>query len=163
MKILGIDPGTSRIGYGLIEKGRELKLIKYGVIEVKAKKATDKLFEMAGKLSALIEKEKPDIAGVEKLFFAKNQKTALSVSEARGVIIYLLLKKNVEVREVMPREVKLAVTSYGFADKIAVARMVKKILKIDELKGHDDASDALAIAITAAYSVNRLSEAAKEA
>jgi len=154
MKILGIDPGTTRIGYGIIRKRSDLELINYGVIEIKARDSFGRLFELGNRLVDLIDEHKPDLAGVEKLYFAKNQKTALSVSEARGVIIYTLLKKNIEVREFRPGDVKLAVANYGLAEKQAVAIMVKKILKIDSLKGHDDASDALAIAITAFYSKN---------
>ena len=152
MKILGIDPGTTRIGYGLIERGRELKLLEYGVIEVRSKTEPNKLLELAKKLSGLIDALKPELAGVEKLYFAKNKKTALAVAQARGVILYLLLKKNILIQELRPGDVKIAVTGYGLAGKTAVKRMVKKILKIDDLEGYDDASDALAIAITTAYS-----------
>lgn len=148
MKILGIDPGTSRIGYGLIND-RPLKLIDYGVIEIKDK--TNKKFLMLSeKLGELINKFKPDAASVEKIYFAKNQKTAIEVAQARGIIILSLLNKKIPIYEYTPQEVKLAVTNYGLADKKAVAKLVKQLLGIKELKGYDDASDALAIAITAA-------------
>ena len=162
MRILGIDPGTTRIGYGLIEKSRELKLLRYGIIEVRAKGGAEKILELAEKFSALIEELEPQAAGVEKLYFAKNQKTALQVSEARGIIMHLLLKRNIAVKEFRPGDVKQAITNYGLADKKAVAKMVKKILGLEDLKGHDDASDALAIAITTAYSYNRLNSKIEE-
>lgn len=155
MKILGIDPGTTRLGYGLIQKGGELKLLAYGVLEVKGKKGEPaKIFELGKKLSDLLDELKPDLAGVEKIYFAKNQKTAMLVSQARGVILHLLTQKGIPIRELRPGDVKIAVTSYGLAEKRAVARMVGQILKIPELVGHDDASDALAIAIAAAYGNN---------
>ncbi len=155
MRILGIDPGTVRLGYGLIEKTRELKLLTYGVLEIKNKQSEPaKIFELGKKLSELIDELKPDLAGVEKLYFAKNQKTAMLVSQARGVILHLLTQRSIPIRELRPGDVKIAVTNYGLADKGAVARMVKQILKIPDLRGYDDASDALAIAIAAAYGNN---------
>ena len=150
MRILGIDPGTTRIGYGLIENQSGLKLIDYGVIEIKSKTEPGKILELGDRLEQLIVNYKPDWAGVEKLYFAKNQKTALTVSQSRGAILYLLMKNNIPIYECRPAEVKKAVTNYGFADKKAVAKMVKIILGINTITGHDDASDALAIAITTA-------------
>ncbi|TSC66970.1 MAG: crossover junction endodeoxyribonuclease RuvC [Parcubacteria group bacterium Gr01-1014_73] len=159
MRILGIDPGTTRLGYGLIEKGRELKLLTYGVLEIKGKRGEPaKIFELGKKLAELIDELKPDLAGVEKLYFAKNQKTAMLVSQARGVILHLLVQKNIPVRELRPGDVKIAVTNYGLADKKAVARMTAKILKIEGFHGYDDASDALAVAIAAAYHHDLLTE-----
>ena len=148
MRILGIDPGTSRIGYGLIND-RPLKLIDYGVIEIKDKTNT-KFLTLSEKLEELINKSRPDAAAVEKIYFAKNQKTAIEVAQARGIILLSLLKNKIPVYEYTPQEIKLSVTNYGLADKKAVAKLVKLLLGINELKGYDDASDALAIAITAA-------------
>lgn len=148
MKILGIDPGTARIGYGLISD-HPLKLLDYGVIEIKDK-TNRKFLILSEKLGELINKFKPDAASVEKIYFAKNQKTAIEVAQARGIIILSLLNKKIPIYEYTPQEVKLAVTNYGLADKKAVAKLVKQLLGINELKGYDDASDALAIAITAA-------------
>lgn len=149
MRILGIDPGTSRIGYGLIESNG-LKLISYGVIEVKEKTLAGKIADLSGQLRALLKKFQPELAAVEKLYFAKNQKTAIDVAQARGAIISLLLEYNIQTVEYSPNEVKSQVTGYGLADKKGVAKMVKAILKVPDLAGYDDASDALAIAITAA-------------
>ncbi|MDP2696235.1 MAG: crossover junction endodeoxyribonuclease RuvC [bacterium] len=153
MKILGIDPGTSRIGYGLVND-RPLTLINYGVLEI-TDKGNDKLLVLASGLEKLILDAKPDLAAVEKIFFSTNRKTAIDVAQARGVILYCLLKHKIAIREYGPQEVKMAVTSYGLADKKAVAKMVTKLLNVQEISGHDDASDALAIAITAA-NMNRL-------
>ena len=148
MKILGIDPGTSRIGYGFISD-RPLKLIDYGVIEIKDK-TNKKFLTLSENLEKLINKFQPDAAAVEKIYFAKNQKTAIEVAQARAIILLSLLKNKIPVYEYTPQEIKLSVTNYGLADKKAVAKLVKLLLGINELKGYDDASDALAIAITAA-------------
>lgn len=154
MKILGVDPGTRRIGYGLIHKGTDLTLLDYGVIEVAAKDESLRRVELAEKFLGLVKKFKPDLAGVEKLYFARNQKTALAVSEARGVLIHILTQNRIPVKEYRPGDIKQTLTNYSLSDKTAVAKMVKKILKIKELFGYDDASDALAIAITTAYYYN---------
>lgn len=151
MKILGIDPGTTRLGYGFIEKTSTLRVLDYGVIEIIERDVSTKIFKLGDGLSALIDKLRPDLVGVEKLYFAKNQKTALQVSEARGVILYILSQRRIPFVEYRPGDIKQAVTNYSLADKKAVEIMVKKILKIQDFHGSDDASDALAIAITAAY------------
>lgn len=155
MKILGIDPGTSRIGYGLITD-RPLKLLDYGVIEIK-EKTNKKFLLLAEEFKKIVDEFKPDIAAMEKIFFAKNQKTAIEVAQARGIMMFILLEKKIPVSEYGPQEVKRAVTNYGLADKKGVAKLVGKMLGIS-LTGHDDASDALAIAITAIQSsVNKWS------
>lgn len=151
MVILGIDPGTTRIGYGLINKNGRIKLIDYGVIEIKAAIQKDRLVELSSKLEELIKKYQPEAAGIEKLYFAKNQKTALSVAEARGVIILTLAKNSVPIKEFDPKEIKAAITGYGGSDKEAVRRIVALSLGIPKLVGLDDASDALAIAIRTAF------------
>ena len=145
MIVLGIDPGSKRIGYGLIEKtGGKLKLIEANLL-VHPKN----LLEIKNQVSFLIEKFSPESLAVEKVFFSKNQKTALEVSEARGVIILSALEKNLPIREFTPNEVKSAVAGYGLASKKAVAKMVRLTLNEPTLKVIDDVSDALAIAITA--------------
>ncbi|MEK7640878.1 MAG: crossover junction endodeoxyribonuclease RuvC [Patescibacteria group bacterium] len=154
MRILGIDPGTSRIGFGVIETAGGLRLVDYGVIEAKEKTLTEKIANFSKKFEKLIKDCNPELAAIEKLFFAKNQKTAIEVAQARGILIAALVNRNIPIVEYGPTEVKLNVTGYGLADKAAVARMVKMILKVKDLPGHDDAIDAIAIAITAAS--NRL-------
>lgn len=150
MRILGIDPGTSRIGFGVIETAGGLRLLDYGVIEAKEKTLTEKIANFSKKFEKLIKDFTPELAAVEKLFFAKNQKTALAVAQARGILMASLVNQNIPIVEYGPTEVKLNVTGYGLADKAAVARMVKIILKVSDLTGYDDAIDAIAIAITAA-------------
>ena len=154
MKILGLDPGTSRIGYGLIDAGRSLTLIDYGVLEITSGSEPEKIFRLGEQLGKLLEAFKPAAAGVEKLYFAKNQKTALAVAQARGVIIYALMGKKIPLFEFRPGDIKKTVTNYGLSDKQAVAKMVKKILRLEAIAGHDDASDALAIAITTAFQMS---------
>lgn len=150
MKILGIDPGTSRLGFGLIETGSALKLVHYGTIETGEKTLAGKIGSVTSQLRKLLAELRPDYAAVEKIYFAKNQKTAIDVAQARGAIVSLLLEKGIPIAEFNPNEVKSQVTGYGLADKKGVAKMVKAILKVADLPGYDDASDALAIAITAA-------------
>lgn len=152
MTILGIDPGSNRIGYGIIKKNKILKLIDCGVIGIDRKKADDQILENAKKLSELIKKYQPALIGIEKLYFSKNVKTGMAVAQTRGALILEISKYNLPVKEYSPSEVKLAVTGYGLADKKAVAKMVGIILSVqgDGLKKHDDATDALAIAITTA-------------
>jgi len=149
MIILGIDPGTQRIGYGVIEAERDkVKFIAADILKIKAKDSAA-LAETAEGIRALIKKHKPDMFAIEKLFFGKNHKTAMRVAEARGVIVNVALELGMRVEECAPNEVKLGVTGYGFADKKAMFKMVKLILKEPDLDIIDDASDALAIAIFA--------------
>lgn len=149
MVILGIDPGIKRIGYGLIEKSKgELCLLQAGILKISASKShAQNIKEVKRETSSLITKFKPKILTIEKLFFYKNQKTALQVAEARGIIILAASEKKIEIKELTPNEIKLGVTGSGSADKKAVAKMVRLILKEPNLKAIDDATDALAIAI----------------
>src|SRR3989344_1611580 len=150
MRILGIDPGTTLVGYGIIEENRnELTSITYGVLNIKQTTLAEKLFSLSKKLRALLIEYKPDRVGLEKLYFAKNKKTALEVAQARGVILLELTKAGIPIVELNPSAAKIAVTNYGLADKKMVAKIVQKILKIEKLLSDDNASDALAIAITA--------------
>jgi len=143
--ILGIDPGTTRIGYGIIEKdGPDLKNLGYGCLKVNN---VNRLLSTKEELFKLIKKYNPDRAVVEKLFFAKNVKTAMSVGEARGVIMLCLQEKGIPAQELTPLEVKQGISGYGQAGKDQVQRMVKLILKLEDIPKPDDAADALAIAI----------------
>jgi len=152
MVILGIDPGSNRIGYGIIKKDKILKFIGCGVIGTDKKKPNEQILENAQKLSELIKKYQPTLVGIEKIYFSKNVKTGISVAQSRGALILEISKYNLPIKEYSPSEVKLAVTGYGLADKKAVSKMVAIILGInnDVFKGHDDAADALAVAITTA-------------
>lgn len=151
MKFLGIDPGTTRIGYGLVEGSKTPKLVSYGVIEIRAVRDSDRLLELSKRFAELLTSSGATVAGVERIFFSKNRKTAISVAQARGVILSKLTEKGITIVEWHPSAVKLAVTNYGRADKYAVKTMVQKILGVGDLTGHDDATDALAIAIATAF------------
>lgn len=148
MRILGIDPGTNRIGYGFIEsQGQKLKLICSGIIKI-SEKENQKFLILGEKFDELIKRLKPDLAAIEKLYFSKNQKTAIEVAQARGILLFLLIKSKIPVIECAPSEIKGQITGYGLSDKIAVAKMVNKILKIN-LNVIDDITDAIAVAISA--------------
>lgn len=148
MIVLGIDPGTARIGYGIISSERNrLSCLDYGILK---NTSTDKLYnfqETEKSLSRLIKKYKPDIAGIEKLFFFKNQKTVMAVSEMRGVLLLTLAKHNIPVQEFTPPQVKQNISAYGRAQKDQVQRMIKLLLNLKDPIKPDDAADALAIAI----------------
>ena len=151
---LGIDPGTRRIGYGIIrsEPGT-LEFITAGILKIESSNDASALLETKNEIRKLIKQYEPASIAVEKLFFAKNQKTALAVAQARGVILVSAEEYNVPIREFTPNEVKLGVTGYGAADKKAVLKMVKLLLGKHDLKIIDDASDALALAIIGAQNV----------
>src|SRR3989344_2453986 len=154
--ILGIDPGLADTGFGvIIKKGSQLQVLDYGNIKTKAK--TDyqiRLKQIYRGLDKLIKKYQPEIVGVEKLFFAKNAKTALAVGQARGVDLLAIGKNQLTLHEFTPLQVKLALTAYGQASKKQVQQMVKVILGLKEIPKPDDAADALAVAICCAHSVD---------
>jgi crossover junction endodeoxyribonuclease RuvC len=148
---LGIDPGIATTGYGLVRLTRdgELVAVSFGIISTpKDSSAPARLEMLFDQLKVLLKKYKPDTAAVEKLFFQSNVKTALSVGQARGVIMLCLQKAGIEPFEYTPNEVKQAVAGYGGADKRQVQDMVRALLQLDSIPKPDDAADALAIAIT---------------
>jgi crossover junction endodeoxyribonuclease RuvC len=150
--ILGIDPGYGRVGYGAISvSGPNLALITYGCITTtKAWTQPRRLQEIAKTIRRLLKTIHPDLVAVEKLFFAKNARTALGVSEARGVITCTVQEAGYPTVEFTPAEIKLAVTGHGRAEKRQVQLLVERLLKIKESIASDDAADALGIAICAA-------------
>lgn len=148
--IVGIDPGSTRIGYGVIEGGGKLKLLDYGTIEIESRLADKMLLEVSRKINELIKKYNPSVFGIEKIYFSKNIKTGIEVAQTRGAIILEIARNKIPIQEFSPSEIKLAVTNYGMADKKAVAKMSAKILGVEKLSGFDDASDAVATAITLA-------------
>jgi len=151
MIALGIDPGTRRVGYGVVRKdGGVVAFIAAGLLDIKSSDDITALYEAKRDTDRLIKKYTPDIMGIEKLYFVKNQKTAIAVAQARGVILLSARERGIPVKEYAPNEVKLGIAGYGFADKKAVLKMVRLILGKHDLKIIDDASDALAIAIVAA-------------
>jgi crossover junction endodeoxyribonuclease RuvC len=151
MIILGIDPGTTRTGYGVVRcEGLAAELIAAGILDVpRSGDKADILEAIRGQIKTLCASHRPDMVAVEKLLFAKNRKTALAVAEARGVILSAARESGMPIREYFPNEVKIAVTGYGGADKKAVLKMVRLLLRAPGLKVIDDASDALAIALAA--------------
>jgi len=150
--ILGIDPGTAMLGYGLVERtGPRLRAIDYGVIRTPAQmELPERLESIYLALTDLIELHVPTLVGVERLFFTKNVQTAFAVGQARGVVLLAAALHNLEIREATPNEVKVATAGHGSASKAQVGRMVQAILGLAELPEPDDAADALAIAICVA-------------
>ncbi len=153
MLILGFDPGTTLIGFGLIVKDcQQLSAVDYGCINTTACAPQDRLRQLEKQVSDLIAKHQPDFISIEKLFFSKNVKTAMSVSEARGVIALCAQKSQSSIFEYTPPQIKQAVVGYGQATKKQVQQMVKAILKLNEVPTPDDTADALAAAICCAHS-----------
>lgn len=151
MIILGIDPGTETTGYGVICKvrGRPLKCIAYGCIKTPRNKTQgERLWLLEKGITALLRTYKPDVMAVESLFFFKNFKTVMPVSEAKGVILLAGAKKKISIREFTPLQVKMAVVGYGRAEKKQIQRMVKEILNLASIPKPDDSADALGVAIT---------------
>ncbi len=148
MTILGIDPGTHRIGYGLIRKENgTLSLVEAGLLHLED--GVPRLSAIERSLETILSRLNPDRAAMERLFFTRNQKTAISVAQARGVLLNTLQKSGIPLQEFSPSEIKLAVTGSGTADKRAVAQMVFRFLSAPSDRLPDDATDALAIAIAA--------------
>lgn len=152
MKVLGIDPGSARMGYGVVRaEGSRMTYETMGVVEIPPQSAPRRLAVLARELDAIIAAAKPDRIGIERLFFTKNKTTGIAVAEARGVILVTAGGTGVPIVELSPNEIKRAVTGDGNASKTAVAKMVRWILGIkDGPAALDDATDALAIAIAAA-------------
>jgi len=150
MRVLAIDPGYDRLGVAIMEHGgSKEKLIHSDCLQTNKKETVgERLFQLGEKFSALIEEYHPEAVAIEKLFFNKNQKTALSVAEARGMLLYLALKNKCQVIEFSPQEIKVAVTGYGKSDKVAVTDMVKRLVPEAPDKALDDEYDAIAVGIT---------------
>ncbi|MEO5627369.1 MAG: crossover junction endodeoxyribonuclease RuvC [Candidatus Saccharimonadales bacterium] len=150
MRIIGIDPGTGILGFGVIDidaKGA-ISLVDAGVIRTPVKQAdSERLVTIYDELHELIKATKPTVMSVEKLFFAKNVTTAMSVSQARGVVLLCGKQHQLDLYEYTPMQIKLALTGYGKADKKQMQEMVRLLLKLKETPQPDDAADALAAAI----------------
>lgn len=162
MLVLGIDPGTAICGFGVIHmEGSRLKALKYGAVQTPAGTAvTDRLQAIYAGLDAIIKEYKPDLVGVEQLFFNTNVTTAMTVGQARGVVLLAAAHNGVEVRDCTPLQVKQAVVGYGRATKEQVIFMVQKLLCLPVKPHPDDVADALAVAICTAHSssLGRLKE-----
>jgi crossover junction endodeoxyribonuclease RuvC len=155
MRILGIDPGTGILGFGVIDVERgNTSFVDAGVIRTPVKQEdSDRLFTIYHDLEDIIAEHKPDVMAVEKLFFIRNVTTAMSVSQARGVVLLLGKQKKLQLYEYTPLQIKQAVTGYGKADKKQIQEMVKIILKLPQIPKPDDAADALAAAICCSTSM----------
>ena len=153
MLALGIDPGTAICGYGFVEyQGSRLIAREYGAITTSPKaRMQDRLAHIYDSLDELIKKYKPDVMGVEQLFFNRNVTTAIPVGQARGIVLLTAAKNNLRLIEQTPLQVKQAVTGYGKADKKQVIYMVTKLLNLPKPPSHDDVADALAVAICTSY------------
>jgi crossover junction endodeoxyribonuclease RuvC len=150
MVVLGIDPGSRRMGFGLVRHaGRELEFLAAGTLPIRSGQDAEALAEAKAALAELVSSWRPDLAAVEKIFFSKNRRTAIQVAQARGVALAACAELGLPIRELTPTEMKSALTGYGSADKRAVLKMVRLLLRAPELKVIDDASDALGLAIVA--------------
>ena len=157
MLILGIDPGTATTGYGIIDvkNKHQPKLVDYGVIATKKSLKDSQRLKILGEdIESLLTKYRPVAVGIEKLFFTTNQKTAMSVSQARGVALFVCEKLNLSIFEFTPLQVKSFICGYGKADKKQVQFMVQKTFKMKRAPKPDDAADALAVALCAAHYKN---------
>jgi crossover junction endodeoxyribonuclease RuvC len=150
--ILGIDPGTAAMGYGIVERvGGGLRSVDYGCLETSPDALLPaRLLTIYRFVSDLITLHRPELVGVERLFFSRNAQTAFAVGQARGVVLLAAAEHDVPVRDATPNEVKVAVAGYGAADKEQVQRMVRTVLQLAEIPTPDDAADALAVAICVA-------------
>lgn len=153
---LGIDPGTARLGYGIIQGRISPVLVDAGVIETWPDQDMPKrLVTLHRSVEELIKEFRPDVLAIEKLFFSRNVTTALSVGQARGVVLLAAAQAHVAVSEYSPSEIKHAIAGYGKADKNQMQEMVRMILNLPTVPQPDDAADALAVAIchaqTASY------------
>lgn len=156
MRILGIDPGTGILGFGVIDTDARGKatLVDAGVIRTPVKQAdSERLLTIYEELEEIISITKPEVMSVEKLFFSANVKTAMSVSQARGVVLLLGQQHGMMLYEYTPQHIKLALTGHGKADKKQVQEMVKIILGLNEVPKPDDCADAIAAALTCAQSI----------
>jgi crossover junction endodeoxyribonuclease RuvC len=151
MLVLGIDPGTATIGYGLVREldNGSLQAVHYGVITTPPRiPMWERLIMIYDGVKGLAEQYSPDRAGVEELFFAKNVTTAITVAQGRGVILLALAQSGIPISEHKPQVVKQSISGYGNATKPQMQNMVRMLLDLDEIPKPDDAADALAIAIT---------------
>ncbi len=153
MRILGIDPGTGILGFGVIDVDTRgaFTMVDAGVIRTPVKQPdSDRLNTIYNELHEIITATKPAIMSVEKLFFSQNVTTAMSVSQARGVVLLCGKQHKLDLHEFTPQQIKLAITGQGRADKKQVQEMVRMLLRLKEIPKPDDAADALAAAICCA-------------
>ncbi|MEK7163244.1 MAG: crossover junction endodeoxyribonuclease RuvC [Patescibacteria group bacterium] len=151
MRIIAIDPGYGRLGIAVLEKekrGKETLVYSNCFKTDKKLEHFERLGLIGNEIERVIMEHKPEVLCLETLFFSKNQKTAITVAEARGVILFQASKHNLKVYEYGPGQIKVAVTGYGKSDKAAMLGMVGKLLKIDRKTAYDDEYDAIAVGLT---------------
>lgn len=155
MRILGIDPGTGILGFGVIDINRgKMRLVDAGVIRTPVHEDDSvRLLTIYDELSEIIKLNQPDAMSVEKLFFARNVTTAMTVAQARGVVLLCGMQSKLAIAEYTPMQIKQAVTGYGKADKKQIQEMVRVLLELKAVPKPDDAADALAAAITHSMTV----------
>ena len=156
MRIIGIDPGYAIVGYGVIDYiGNKFKIVEYGAITTESNQNMNERFKsIHDDLNTIIERTKPEFLAIEELFFNSNQKTAINVAQARGVLLLAAMQHDVRIYEYTPLQVKQAVAGYGRAEKKQVQQMVKLLLNLPKVPKPDDTADALAIAICHGHSYN---------
>ncbi len=158
MLALGIDPGTAICGYGLVQsEGSRLHAVEYGAILTSPKmRMQDRLLKIHRELTDIIQQYKPDVMGVEQLFFNRNVTTAIPVGQARGIVLLTAAQNNIELVERTPLQIKQSVVGYGRADKEQIIYMVTKLLHLPKPPKPDDVADALAAAICTTHCMNSL-------
>lgn len=153
MRILGIDPGYSTIGWAVIEN--DLRIVSFGTLETSSgTKIEERLLKVHNALNDILVKFQPDCAAIETIFFSRNTKTAIDVAKCIGVIMLTIRVAGIEICEYNPSQIKLAITGYGKADKSQIQHMIMKIYRINNIPEPDDAADALAIATCHSLKIN---------
>lgn len=157
MRILGVDPGYAIVGVGAVDyEGNKFKVVEYGAITTEAgEEMFDRLKKIYDDMTGFLERVKPDAMAIEELFFQNNQKTAINVAQARGVLILAAKNYSIPVFEYTPLQVKQAVVGYGRAEKKQVQQMTRAILNLSEIPKPDDTADALALAVCHAHTGGR--------
>ena len=155
MRVIGIDPGTGILGFGVVEvKGTKVKMVTGGVITTPAHTPLpDRLLEIYDGLTEIIAETKPSVMAIERLFFNQNVTTAMSVAQARGVAMLTARQAKLRIEEYTPQQIKQTLTGYGKADKKQIQEMVRLQLGLTEVPKPDDCADALAAAIMCAYAL----------
>jgi crossover junction endodeoxyribonuclease RuvC len=155
MIILGLDPGTATTGYGVIQQtGRHIQCLAYGTINTTPDTLMPRRLEIIyDDLGQILQRFRPDAAAIEQLFFGRNTTTAITVGQARGILLLRLQQEGIPVGEYTPMQVKNSLVGYGLAEKKQVQYMVQNYLNLPEIPKPDDAADALAIAICHAHSM----------
>jgi crossover junction endodeoxyribonuclease RuvC len=163
VRVIGIDPGTARLGYGVIEADDQPVMIDFGIVEtgIDDGSAPLRLEYIYQGVQMLLDRHRPDAMAIEQLFFARNVTTAISVGQARGVTLLAASQAKIEVHEYTPSQIKHAIAGYGKADKQQMQEMVRILLGLAHAPQPDDAADALAVALTHSHR-RRFAELARE-